>query len=187
MDCRLEKWAEDGSSVESVAKEKTKYGKGSTALLIRRGSAPNLCPVVAFRALKERAAAKGLVGTLWGSKGGIPYKQAAALSRLLKEFLREAGIPPTYTAYSIRHALITALFNSGLKEQEVNAYTGHSNNAHTALTNYFHLDENWVGRSLVGAAAETQVSEQFIEQDNQQLQSELREGEKVTVPGLEDE
>jgi hypothetical protein len=90
-----------------------------------------------------------------------------------------------YTAYSIRHALITELFNRGLKEQEVNAYTGHSNNAHTALTNYFHLEENWVGRKLVGAAGETTVSEQaalVIEQDNQELQEELHEGEEEVSP-----
>jgi hypothetical protein len=36
-----------------------------------------------------------------------------------------------------------------MKEQEVNAYTGHSNNAHTALTNYFHLEESLVDRSLL--------------------------------------
>jgi hypothetical protein len=82
---------------------------------------------------------------LWGSKDGTLYKQVVVLSRLLKELLKEA--------------LITALFNMGLKEQEVNAYTGHSSNAHTALTNYFYLDESWVGRSLLGAAAEAQVSE----------------------------
>jgi integrase len=140
----------DGSSVELIAKEKTNYGKGSTAFLIRRGPVPNLCPLLAYRTIKSRAAAKGLVGTLWGSKSGVPYKQAAALSRLLKDLLKAAGIPPMYTASSIRHALITELFNRGLKEQEVNAYTGHSNNAHTALTNYFHLEENWVGRSCCG-------------------------------------
>jgi site-specific recombinase XerD len=87
------------------------------------------------------------VGTLWGSRDGVPYKQAAALSRLLKNLLRDAGIPSMYTAYSIRHALITELFNRGLKEEEVNAYAGYSNNAYTALTNCFHLEENWVGRS----------------------------------------
>jgi hypothetical protein len=190
IDPRLEKWAEDGSSVELLAKEKTNFGKGSTALLIRKGTIPNLCPLVAYRVLRRKAIAKGLVGTLWGSKSGTPYKQAAALSRLLKDLLKAAGIPLMYTAYSIRHALITALFNMGLKEQEVNAYTGHSNNAHTALTNYFHLDENWVGRSLVGVAAEVQVSDQaaqFIEQDNQQLQGELHEGEEANPEGAEDE
>jgi hypothetical protein len=139
IDPRVEKWAADGSSVEVVAKEKTNYGKGSTALLIRKGSVPNLCPLLAYCTIKACAAAKGLVGTLWGSRDGVPYKQAAALSRLLKNLLRDAGIPSMYTAYSIRHALITELFNRGLKEQEANAYTGHPNNAHTALTNYFHL------------------------------------------------
>jgi hypothetical protein len=190
MDPRLERWAEDGSSVELLAKEKTNFGKGTTALLIRRGRVPKLCPLVAYCTLKKQAASKGLVGTLLGSKAGIPYKQAAALSCLLKVLLREAGIPPMYTAYSTRHALITELFNRGLKEQEVNAYAGHSNNAHTALTNYFHLDENWVGRSLVGAAADAQVPEQaarFIDQDNQQLQTELLEGEEVILTGMEDE
>jgi hypothetical protein len=71
--------------------------------------------------------------------------------------------------------LITALFNRGLKEQEVN---------------YFHPDENWVGRSLVGADADTQVSERaarHIERDNQQLQIELQDGKEETLPGAEDE
>jgi hypothetical protein len=132
--------------------------------------------------------AKGLVATLWGSKSGVPYKQASALSRLLKELLMSAGIPSEYTAYSIRHALITALFDSGLKETEVNAYTGHSNNAHTALTHYFHLHENWVGHRLA-SGKETQVSEsaaQFIQQDNLEMQSELHAGEDDSV-GKEDE
>jgi hypothetical protein len=95
-----------------------------------------------------------------------------------------------YTAYSVRHALITALFNMGLKEQEVDEYTEHSNNAHTALTNYFYSDENWVGRSLVGAGADTQVSERaarHTERDNQQLQTKLQEGKEETLPGVKDE
>jgi integrase len=184
IDPRLERWASDGSSVELLAKEKTDYGKGVTAFLTRKGPVPNLCPLLAYCTIKTRASAKGLVGTLWGSKTGVAYKQAAALSRFLKNLLKEAGIPPIYTAYSIRHALITELFNRGLREQEANAYTGHSNNAHTALTNYFHLEENWVGRKLVGRASETTVSDeaaQVIEQDNQQLQDELHEGEVEVV------
>jgi hypothetical protein len=159
MDPRLKRWAEDGSSVELLAKEKTNFCKGTTALLIRRGRVPKLCPLVTYCTLKKQAASKRLVSTLWRTKGGIPYKQAAALSHLLKELLREAGIPLMHTACPIIHALIIALFHMGLKKQEVNTYTGHSNNAHTALTNYFHLDENWVGRSLVGPAAEAQVPE----------------------------
>jgi hypothetical protein len=81
IDSRCERWAQDGSSVELLPKEKTDYGKGCMALLIRRGSVSNLCPLTAHCVLKERAATKGLVGTLWGSKNGTPYKQAAALSR----------------------------------------------------------------------------------------------------------
>jgi hypothetical protein len=188
MDPASEKWAADGKSVELQAKEKTNHGKGTTTLVLRAGPCPNLCPLTVYRVLRARAMAKGLADTLWGSKFGVPYKQASALSRLLKELLLSAGIPSEYTAYSIRHALITALFDSGLKETEVNAYTGHLNNAHTALTHYFHLDENWVGHRLA-SGKETQVSEgaaQFIQQDNLDMQAELHAGEDDSVGG-EDE
>jgi site-specific recombinase XerD len=59
----------------------------------------------------------------------------ASISRLLRQLMTAAGIPKHYVAYSIRHALITALFEAGLDEKEVNAYnTGHSHTAHTAQT-----------------------------------------------------
>jgi integrase len=50
-----------------------------------------------------------------------------------------------YTAYSFRHSLIQALFDAGLDELQVNAYTGHSNNSHTAANYYYHVDKAWAG------------------------------------------
>jgi hypothetical protein len=70
------------------------------------------------------------------------------LSRLLKQLLVDAGIDRKYPAYSVRHALITALFDAGLDESQVNAHTGHSHNAHMAATNCFHLNTKWVGHSI---------------------------------------
>ena len=124
----------------------------------------------------------GLVDTLWCSVRGIAYKQACAISRLLKVLLGEAGIPAEYTAYSIRHALITALFDMNLSEVEVNAYTGHSNNAHTALTHYFHLDGKWVGAELAAGTRVpvSQTANEQIERDNKALQSAYHEGEEET-------
>jgi hypothetical protein len=34
----------------------------------------------------------------------------------------------------------------------VNAYTGHSNNTHTAATSYFHLNSKWVGHAIASSA-----------------------------------
>ena len=181
INCDTEVWSADGLSVDVTAKEKTDYGRGTTAFLIRACKVTNLCPLTAYRLLKAEASKRGAQGTLWCTVAGKPYKQASFLSRLLKGLLREAGIPAQYTAYSIRHALITALFEMGLNEVQVNAYTGHSNNAHTALTHYFHLDEKWVGHALV--PAEMPVSpeaEAAIQRDNMELQSLLHFGEEDT-------
>jgi hypothetical protein len=102
--------------------------------------------------LRDRAAGMGINDRIWVSEAGKPFTQSAAICKHLTRLLREAGIPQEYTAYSIRHALITALFDMGLSETRVNAFTGHSNNSHTALSNYFHLDTKWVGQSLIGTS-----------------------------------
>jgi integrase len=53
-----------------------------------------------------------------------------------------------FTGYSFRAATIQALFDAGLSEHEVNAYTGHSNRSHTAVTFYYHLDKAWAGDKI---------------------------------------
>jgi hypothetical protein len=141
----------DGKAIEVPTTEKTNTSKGSTVLLIRAGTVPNLGAVRVYSLLRKGASARGVTETVWSSEGGVVYKQSSAISRLLKKELRRAGIANSFPAYSIRHALITFLFEQGLSEVEVNAYTGHSNNSHTALTNYFHLDANWMGVRIAQA------------------------------------
>jgi integrase len=83
--------------------------------------------------------------------------------------LVDAGIDRKYPAYSIRHALITALFDAGLNESQVNAYTGHSHNAHTAATSYFHLNTKWVGHAIAAESlspAAVASAESVVEADN---------------------
>jgi hypothetical protein len=127
--------------------------------------------------LRKGAVQKGVLDTIWCSEGGAPYKQSSAISRILKTILLAAKVPARYATYSIRHALITYLFDLGLSEVQVNAYTGHSNNSHTALNNYFHLDGKWLGRRI--AAKEGVVSAQvegWIAKDNGEYRRE--EGEE---------
>jgi hypothetical protein len=92
--------------------------------------------------------------------------------------------------------LITKLFTF-LTEQQVNAFTGHSQNSHTALNNYFHIDRNWAGAKLleltVGNQTMIEVSDEVnekLEQDDAQAPEEelalinlqTSEGTKAETP-----
>jgi hypothetical protein len=175
MDGTKETWKAGGKILTVGTKEKTDKDRGYTELVIRKIVEKNLCPLTLYRLLKARAARLGAGGSLFCSASGVPYTTSAPLSRLLKGLLTLAGIDPQFPAYSLRHVLITALFDGGLEEHEVNAYTGHSNNAHTAATNYYYLNSRWVGRALAGG----QVSERakrlappVIARDNELYQKE---------------
>jgi hypothetical protein len=138
-------------AVEVPTRERTNTCKGSTIFLLRAGLVSNLCPVRLHNLLRTRAMALGVFNSLWCSDTVLIYKQSSAISRFLRNILRVVGIPVVYAAYSVRHALITFLFDRGLSEIEVNAYTGHSHSPHTALNSYFHLDSKWMGTRIAEA------------------------------------
>ena len=95
----------------------------------------------------------------------------------LNRLLRLAGIPEGYTGYSIRHATITALFRF-MGEKEVNAFTGHSQDAHVALEHYYHLDRNWAGGKLAELKTMVTVTPRMQEEfDRDEVEAE-REQEK---------
>jgi hypothetical protein len=172
--------------VKVPTKEKTNHGRGRTVLVIRRCSVANWCPLTCYVLLKAMAAARGAPNALWCTEQGTLYTQPSVISRELKALLVAAGIDRSMPAYSVRHALITFLIKLGFSEVEVNAYTGHSNNSHTAFSHYFHLDGNWTGRRIVKEALKIvpEEAERVIARDNS-LQR-LEEGEEPE-PALESE
>jgi hypothetical protein len=92
--------------------------------------------------------------------------------------LKRAGIDRKYSAYSIRHALITALFDARLSESQVNAYTGHSNNAHATAPSYVHLNFKWIGHTNALSALSPAVfasTDRVVKQDNAERQVEEME------------
>jgi hypothetical protein len=108
--------------------------------------------------------------TIFCTDRGVPILKSDRLLRLLKELLRAAGIMEPYTANSIRHAMITTLCQlKGVGEKEVNAYAGHSNNAHTAYTNYYHLDHNWIGEALRKDSVVPKLVNPVAAGDNQEV------------------
>ena len=73
-----------------------------------------------------------------------------------------------------------------MKETEVNAFTGHSNNSHTSLNYYCHLDRNWAGNTLVSMSSgkkQRKVVEQevqdYIDADEEGAEQEPEEEEDV--------
>jgi hypothetical protein len=130
-----------------------------TQIIIRRVSQPNLCPVAAVMAWLSRtpAAADGL---LFHFPYRMPGSDTVAFTRPMTTgdiapnlitALRAAGIEYPYTAYSIKHAVVTKLYLLGATDEQVVAY-GHW--AKGSLTprkwyNIATLESEWLGTKLL--------------------------------------
>jgi hypothetical protein len=57
-------------------------------------------------------------------------------------------VPPEYGSYSIKHAVISALFRFGFSRVEKNLFTGHSDLADTAPKFYLKSLNKWPGYRL---------------------------------------
>jgi hypothetical protein len=137
----------DGKSVTVLCKEKTDHGMGRTELVIRDAPEWRLSAKVFYDVCDARAERLGS-DALFCSDTGNPYTTSDTLCKAMTELLTKSMHVVGYTGYSFRAAFITAMIRRGMTETEVNAYTGHSPNAHTALSNYFRLDKQWAGARL---------------------------------------
>ena len=109
------------------------------------------------------------------SDDGKPFVQSDQLSRLLKQLPNKASILPQFPAHTIKHALVTAFFDSGLSDSQVNANAEHSNNAHSAATRNFHLSTRWIGHTIAAesvAPAAVASAGVLVEKDNAKRQAE---------------
>jgi hypothetical protein len=137
------------------AQEKTDFGQGQSTLLFRKLPNVLLSPSHFFRVCAERSKKKGNPHALFVSDRGEAYTRTDTIRHSLSGLMRDANIPAEYKPYSIRHAMISSLFAAGWSETQVNAYTGHSPNYHTALKFYNHLDANWLGGEIAKMGKET--------------------------------
>jgi hypothetical protein len=95
-------------SIEVFTREKMDGFKGGSVIVIRTLKDKKLCPLTICHLLKKCTIAKGYKDCLWCSASGKPFEPQDRICKLLKELLLNAGIPSRFTAYSIRHAMITA-------------------------------------------------------------------------------
>jgi hypothetical protein len=83
--------------------------------------------------------------------------------------------------------VITALFQAGFDEKQVYAYTGHSNNTHTALNYYYHLDRAWAGKTLAELGkpiAVPPVIQAAIDRDHEEGGNEDKEDFELDAKNL---
>jgi integrase len=92
-----------------------------------------------------------------------------------KSIMVAAGVPPHYTPYSIRHAVVTALFRRGASDEEVVAYGRWTPGSRVPRLFYFihATDGTWIGEKL--------LEDQPSLQDEATLQNALEESERAEV------
>jgi integrase len=109
----------------------------------------------------------------------MKYKRTDCIGKALKRLLERMGIEG-YTGYSFRHSMIQALFDAGLDEKQVNAYTGHSNNAHTAVNFYYHLNRMWAAQKLRAAPTDrVQLRDEVLEIMNKERAQILEDDDVI--------
>jgi hypothetical protein len=171
IDPTTEKRGVDGKAVMVKAQDKTDVGKSVTVFTLRAMDQEVFSPAAHYQVLRAESKRRGSEDALWCSEQGKPYKRVDNSRKFLAKILKDANIPEVYKPYSIRYAVITALLQAGFDEKQVNAYTGHSNNSHTALNYYYHLDRSWAGKTLAELGkpiAVTPTIQAAIDRDNEE-------------------
>jgi site-specific recombinase XerD len=144
-------------------------------------------PAAHYQVLRAESKRRGSEESLWCSEQGKPYKRVDNIRKFLAKILKDANIPEICKPYSIRHAVITALFQAGFDEKQVNAYTGHSNNSHTALNYYYHLDRAWAGKTLAELGKPIAVTPKIqaaIDRDHEEGGNEDKEDFELDAKNL---
>jgi hypothetical protein len=129
-------------------------------IIIRRIATTALCPVSAVMTWLGRSTPRedGRLFHRWTDEERSQHQgqkdeltTPAICTRFLKP-MRAAGIPSHFTAYSVKHAVVTKLFRLGATEEQVNAYGGWAMGSRTAQRwyNIATLEEDWLGTKLVG-------------------------------------
>jgi hypothetical protein len=160
--------------LRTIAKQR---GTARTPVIIRRLSNASLCPLAALNAWlemrrsdpspclftkerRERAKAPGKkpasahsTQTPAPASAGIRESDLPTgyVRRAFRAIMSAAGIPERYTAYTIRHATVTALFMRGATDEQVAAFGRWAKDSRVPrLFYYIHAtDGAWIGKTLL--------------------------------------
>jgi hypothetical protein len=133
--------------VQVLTRDKTDTKRSRSAVLIRTLSDKRLCPLYHYRLLAEGARLRGATGTLFCTDAGRAYATDDVVRHGVADEIHRQGVPSFYPGNSARHSTINSCV-AFMKEHEVNAFTHHSQNSHTVMNFYYHLNQNWAGAKL---------------------------------------
>jgi site-specific recombinase XerD len=123
--------------------------------VMRRASRPAICPVATLLAFLARTA-EPRDGLLFHTEAGRALSRPVISYQFLKAFAA-AGIDPHYTAYSVKHAVVTKLYNLGATDEQVCAYGHWAPGSRTPRQWYFIpvVDKEWLGTRIVSGFADS--------------------------------
>jgi site-specific recombinase XerD len=149
--------------------------------VMRRATLEAICPVSTLHAWMRKAAG-GKTALLFHQGGGQALTREVISHRFVKVFAA-AGILSHYTAYSLKHAVVTKLYNLGATDEEVCAYGHWAPGSRTPRQWYYIpvVDRNWLGAKIVTSFADT-MHKAVLER----LAEEAR-GEAKGMGGAEDQ
>jgi hypothetical protein len=157
---------EAGSIVLSaVTKQKQAELQG---FIMRRASIQAICPVITLHAwLTRTETARSEL--LFCHRDGRALTVQAICTRFLRVF-KAAGIPGHYGAYSLKHAVVTKLYNLGATDEEICAYGHWVPGSRTPRLWYYipTVESNWLGGKISASFAESlrsTVKEGFAEEE----------------------
>jgi integrase len=128
-------------------------------------------------------------------KAGQPLTTAQIAPRLVKA-MRAAGIPPQYTAYSIKPAVVTKLYRMGATDEQVVEY-GHWAKGSSTPRKWYNIatvEEEWLGAKLLGETmglSEESALEKFVStymapaRTETQAEERARAAEALATPTTE--
>jgi hypothetical protein len=154
------RWSEEGGMMMIAMKTKSGEGRLKFGIVIPTEDS-RVDPVNTIREYRSRVSRfSSSQSSFFLQKDGSPISSPEKLaSRYLVPYIRRAGIPAPYTAYSIKKAVITSLFNKGFSKERISSFTGHSNDCNTALKHYHDPTNDWLGHILAGGASMTREVE----------------------------
>jgi hypothetical protein len=153
-------------SLTFITTTKTSGAKGFLYYLFEIPKAPQICPArttLAFKKSFEEQASR----EHWSlpphfihvNEKGIPLKNVAQLTTILKASYQEAGInTKKWSVNNARHAVITFYKGRGISEEQIKLITGHSMHSRVTHDFYTHPIGEWSNKSVLSVLASQQNS-----------------------------
>jgi hypothetical protein len=143
-----------------------------TPITLRPLDDATICPFRAVRVWLDRTGESG--NPLLVDPATHAPMKAQAIGKLVRGVFEGAGIPPIYGTYTIRHSVVSFLFNAGVEEWRINNFGRWASGSHTSSTFYrvASRDDEWLGFNVA----------QAVNAPRERGQKDLTEGGEARKP-----